>query len=161
MVANFIKNIASWYFSRQALPYWCVLLFDCAVVVLSGFFCVALDRGVTFTADNFVSILYTLLIYLLFFLAGFRMMRTYSGVLRYSSFADVYRVGLANLFGIICIFIARSFLNFDKVFLPIPMKELFFTSMFMAPDRWPSANSSAVRTSRSCTSGSCINSANA
>ncbi len=126
MVANFIKNIASWYFSRQALPYWCVLLFDCAVVVLSGFFCVALDRGVTFTADNFFSILYTLLIYLLFFLAGFRMMRTYSGVLRYSSFADVYRVGLANLFGIVCIFIARSFLNFDKVFLPIPMKELFF-----------------------------------
>ena len=121
-----IKKIASWYFSRQALPYWCVLIFDCVVVLLSGIVCVALDHGVHATLDHLFPVVCTLGVYLLFFILGFRVMRTYTGVLRYSSFADVYRIGIANFIGITCIIIARWFLAFDKVFVPIPSKELIF-----------------------------------
>jgi len=123
---DFIKKIASWYFSRQALPYWCVLLFDCMVVLLSGLIVVALTHGVHATLNHLFPVVCTLGVYLLFFVAGFRMMRTYSGVLRYSSFADVYRIGVANLFGITCIVVARWFFSFDKVFVPIRSKDLIF-----------------------------------
>ena len=123
---DFIKKIASWYFSRQALPYWCVLLFDCMVVLLSGVVCIALDHGVYATLDNLFPILCTLSVYLLFFIFGFRLMRTYTGVLRYSSFSDVYRIGIANFIGISCIIVARWFFSFDSVFVPIRSKELIF-----------------------------------
>jgi len=121
-----IKKIAGWYFSRQALPYWCVLIFDCVVVLLSGLVCVALDHGVHATLKHLFPIVCTLGVYLLFFILGFRVMRTYTGVLRYSSFSDVYRIGLANFIGISCIIVARWFLAFDKVFVPIRSKELIF-----------------------------------
>ena len=126
MMMNLFRTIAGWYFSRRALPYWCVLLFDCFVVLFSGIVCIALDHGVYATLTHFFKIFCTLVVYLLFFLMGFRVMRTYSGVLRYSSFADVYRIGMANFIGIICILVARHFLAFDKVFVPIPSKELIF-----------------------------------
>ena len=123
---DFIKKIASWYFSRQALPYWCVLLFDCMVVLLSGIVCIALDHGVYATLDHLFPILCTLSVYLVFFIFGFRLMRTYTGVLRYSSFSDVYRIGIANFIGISCIIVARWFFSFDSVFVPIRSKELIF-----------------------------------
>ena len=28
--------ITNWYFSRKALPYWCVLFFDCSIVMFAG-----------------------------------------------------------------------------------------------------------------------------
>ena len=121
-----IKKIAGWYFSRQALPYWCILFFDCLVVLLSGLVCYTLDHGVLHTLRQFWPVLGTISFYLLFFIAGFRVTHSYSGVLRYSSFADLYRVGIANLIGISCIAVARWFLHFDKVFVPIRTKELIF-----------------------------------
>ncbi|MBR1682596.1 MAG: polysaccharide biosynthesis protein [Bacteroidaceae bacterium] len=123
---DFIRKIASWYFSKQALPYWCVLVYDTLVVLISGLVCLTLDHGVHATLSHFLPVVCTLGVYLLFFLVGFRVMRTYSGVLRYSSFADVYRIGVANLIGITGILIARWFLAFDKVFVPIRSKELIF-----------------------------------
>ena len=123
---DFIKKIASWYFSKQALPYWCVLVYDTLVVLISGLVCLTLDHGVHATLSHFFPVICTLGVYLLFFLVGFRVMRTYSGVLRYSSFTDVYRIGVANLIGITGILIARWFLAFDKVFVPIRSKELVF-----------------------------------
>ena len=34
---------------------------------------------------------------------GFRLFRTYSGIIRYSSFVDLQRVGFAVLFGVVCV----------------------------------------------------------
>ncbi len=123
---SYIKKIASWYFSRHALPYWCVLLFDCFVILLSGLLCYILDHGVLHTLNGFWAVLGTLTFYLLFFLVGFRLTRTYTGVLRYSSFTDLYRIGIANFIGILCIAVARWFFHFDSVFVPIRTKELIF-----------------------------------
>ncbi|MCR4994765.1 MAG: polysaccharide biosynthesis protein [Bacteroidales bacterium] len=121
-----IKKFANWYFSKQALPYWCILLFDMAVVLVSGIFCYTLDHGVLHTINSFWPVVGTLSFYLIFFVIGFRLTHTYSGVLRYSSFTDLYRIVIANLFGITCIVVARWFLSFDSVFVPIRSKELIF-----------------------------------
>ena len=123
---GFIKKLANWYFSRRALPYWCVLIFDMLVVLMSGIVCYTLDHGVLHTLRQFWPVVGTLSFYLIFFVIGFRLTHTYSGVLRYSSFTDLYRIAIANLFGITCIVIARWFLSFDSVFVPIRSKELIF-----------------------------------
>lgn len=127
IIMSSLHKVAHWYFSRKALPYWLVLLFDCVVVLGSGLLCFAFDRGVIHTLNNLGLVLGTLSFYLLFFLVGFRLLHTYSGILRYSSFADLYRIVLANLLGITCIIIARLFLHFDAFLLPIRIRDLIFT----------------------------------
>lgn len=123
---SYIKKLANWYFSRRTLPYWYILIFDCLVVLVSGLVCYALDHGVLHTLDDFWPVLGTLVFYLIFFVIGFRITKTYSGILRFSSFVDLYRIAIANLIGISCIVIARWFLSFDSVFMPIRSKELIF-----------------------------------
>lgn len=29
---NALRKICNWYFSRKALPYWCILAMDCTIV---------------------------------------------------------------------------------------------------------------------------------
>ena len=123
---NAIYKIFRWYFSRNALPYWGVLMFDCLVVLFSGLVCYGLDHGPVSTYRVFWPLLGTLCFYLIFFIIGFRITRIYSGVLRYSSFSDIYRIGMANLIGIACVVILRWFFHADAVFLPIRTKELIF-----------------------------------
>ncbi len=125
-----IEKIGSWYFTRSALPYWCILLFDCFVVVVSGLVCYTLDRGATATANVFLPLVGTLCFYLLFYLMGFRLMRTYQGVLRYSTFTDLTRVTFANLMAFIIIGVLRIFFHADTWFpwmVPVRVKELGFT----------------------------------
>ena len=33
-----LRKISNWYFSRKALPYWCILVMDCMAVYVSGLF---------------------------------------------------------------------------------------------------------------------------
>ena len=122
-----IHKVASWYFSRSALPYWLVLLFDCLVVMGSGLLCYAFDSGVIHTWNTIGPVVGTLAFYLLFFLVGFRLMKTYSGILRYSSFADLYRIVIANLIGIFFIIIVRVVFDVEAFLVPIRIRDLIFT----------------------------------
>ncbi len=126
---NALYKILNWYFSKSALPYWYILLFDCLAVLFSGFICYALDHGPHTTAINFFPLLGTLLFYLIFFLIGFRITKTYSGVMRYSSFSDLYRVGIANIIGAACIIILRWAFGADYIFVPIRVKEVVFMTI--------------------------------
>ena len=33
---DIISKLSHWYFSKKALPYWCVLLLDCTIVLCAG-----------------------------------------------------------------------------------------------------------------------------
>ena len=35
---NQFDKILNWYFTKNALPYWCIFLIDCATVMFSGVF---------------------------------------------------------------------------------------------------------------------------
>ena len=131
-----IGKISSWYFTKDALPYWCVLLFDCMVVIGCGLFCYIIDHGATATANTFLPLMGTLLFYLIFYLIGFRAFHTYSGVMRYTSFADIHRVAFANLIGVGLIAILRQFFNFDQWFVPIRMRELAMTFVLATVIMW-------------------------
>ena len=47
------------------------------------------------------------------YLVGFRLFRTYSGIIRYSSFVDLQRVGFAVLFGVVCVVTFQEFTDFS------------------------------------------------
>ena len=124
---NFISKIREWYFTKNALPYWCVLILDCLILLASGVFCYYLDHGGSELANNFWPLLGTLCIYLIAYLIGIRFMRTYQAIIRYSSFVDLTRIAYANAIGILLIAIARYFGHVDRWLEPVRMRELFFT----------------------------------
>ena len=115
------KKITSWVFDRNVLPYWCILLADCGIVVFAAILCIVIDRGPNIAL---FSIGKTLCLYLLFYILGFRIMRTYKGVLRYSSFVDLYRIGIAMFIGTVLIACMRAFFHSDEWFAPIRIREL-------------------------------------
>ena len=131
-----INKVSNWYFSKDALPYWCVLLFDCLVVVGCGLACYTIDHGATATALVFLPLLGTLTFYLIFYIIGFRIFHTYSGVMRYTSLSDIHRVALANLTGVILIAILRLFFKIDQWLVPIRMRELVTTFILATSIMW-------------------------
>ena len=123
---RFLKSIARWYFSRKATPYWMVLLFDCISVFLAFLIVYLLYNDFATTTKTFWPLMGTLLLYLIPFTIGFRLMRTYAGVLRYASFTDLYRVAAANAIGLIIIQIGRLFFSLDQWLVPIRLHESVF-----------------------------------
>ena len=104
---NFIQNLARWYFSRRALPYWAVLILDCLIVFLSGCLAVALTEGSINAIHHWKEVSVAMLAYLACYLVGFRLLHTYSGIIRYSTFVDLQRVAFANFIGMGLSFIMR------------------------------------------------------
>ena len=93
---DYLHKILSWYFSKESLPYWCILLLDCLTVFLSGVFTYWLFSKTMVLLDNRFEVLYTLLLYVFISILGARFFRTYSGIVRYSSFVDLLKVAYAN-----------------------------------------------------------------
>ena len=92
-----LDKLLNWYFSKNSLPYWCVLLADSAICYLSGIIVFWFYYRGAVTLGNITLLSKTIAIYMAFNLIGFRVFRTYSGILRYSSFVDLQRVALAQL----------------------------------------------------------------
>lgn len=90
-----IRDFSRWYFSRRALPYWCILLADCAIVAVSFYVSYYLSRGGNLFANNFWSLTNGIVLCEIVFGVFFRLLHTYSGVIRFSSFVDLGRVSLA------------------------------------------------------------------
>ena len=107
---NIIQNLARWYFSKTALPYWMVVLLDSLIVLFSGWLVVALTDGTVASILHWKTLAISMAAYLACYMVGFRIMHTYAGVLRYSSFVDLQRVAFANLFGLALCFPVRMIL---------------------------------------------------
>ena len=93
---NWLTNLLSWYFSKRVLPHWCVLLTDTLIVFLSTFFVFWISRRTGVMFENRYAILWTALMYSAVSWVGVRLFRTYSGVLRYSSFVDLRKIAMSN-----------------------------------------------------------------
>lgn len=93
---NILDKLFGWYFKRAALPYWCMLLLDSVIVFLSGVFIYYLFHRGYQTMLHFAVLSQQLLVYLVFSLLSFRIFHTYAGIIRYSSFVDLQKIGMAN-----------------------------------------------------------------
>lgn len=96
---NIVDAISRWYFSKKALPYWCVLFCDCVIVVFSLLLAHLINKGIVSSPESLRNLLVALCAYLVPYVLGFRLFHTYTGILRYSSFIDLFRCGGALLFG--------------------------------------------------------------
>lgn len=92
-----LQRISNWYFTKKALPYLCILLIDCAIVAFSGYVGYYIDKGGDIFVDSFWQITFGLMVGLVPFIIAFRLLHTYSGIVRYSSFVDLQRVMMATL----------------------------------------------------------------
>lgn len=95
-------SLSGWFFSRRTLPHWMVLLMDCLIVLFSYFLTYFLYSGRTDFHQNPWPLVWTLLTFLIIHAISFRIFRTYQGILRYSSFKDLQRVGLSMLAAAVC-----------------------------------------------------------
>lgn len=102
-----LYKITHWYLSKEALPYWCTLLLDCAILIFFFFFGYYYVLGGNGVADNFWEKLSVIIGCMVFYLIGFRVFHTYSNIIRYSSFVDLYKVTLANVLGFACVIILK------------------------------------------------------
>ena len=92
-------KIAHWYFSKSALPYWGVVLLDCLSIFCSGCLVAVFTDGAVATILQWKALSLSMLAYLCCYIVGMRLLHTYAGVIRYSSFVDLQRVALANVVG--------------------------------------------------------------
>ena len=78
-------KVLNWYFTKNSLPYWCILLIDC------------LSVGASLSVP------------------GFKLFHTYSGFMRYSSFVDLMRVVYGNALSLVLALLADQVLNYYYV----------------------------------------------
>ena len=100
------SKLLSWYFSKKSLPYWCIFLIDGIIVLLSGLFTYWVFNRTMGMFTHRIEVLYTSLFYVLISWISARVFRTYSGVIRYSSFVDLLRVAYANGLSLIIALVA-------------------------------------------------------
>ena len=125
---NAIDKILNWYFTKNSLPYWCIFLIDCAIIMFSGFLTYWIFNNLASLMLNLLLVINTLLCYVLLSIPGFRLFHTYSGFMRYSSFVDLMRVVYGNAVSLVLVLLA----DYGMELLP---KDLFIhfntTSIFL------------------------------
>ena len=95
--SKLIKSISKWYFGKNVLPYWVILLMDTMIVFASAFFTYWVTNRTLITVENKSSVLLTSLLFALLSWVGSKAFKTYAGVLRYSSSIDLAKLAYANL----------------------------------------------------------------
>lgn len=131
-----ISKFTNWYFSKRALPFWCILLIDCLLIFAADLLVYALNNGALYTLQHFKALTGTFGFYLLFYVIGFRLLHTYSGIIRYSSFVDLQRIGFAMLIGLILTMVTKYGLHSDRWLMEIRMKDIGLAALLATAWMW-------------------------
>ena len=118
MMHRLLLNLTGWYFSKKALPYWGVLILDSLIVLFAYYLGCLLELGGLALATSLPLVTGGALVTVLLFIVSFRMFRTYSGIIRYSSFVDLYHVVLATVVGSLLMMLASWLLPSSVLFMP-------------------------------------------
>ena len=136
---NIFSRLINWYFTRSALPYWCILLIDYLIIIFCGYLAYYLFCGGAEVTSHFWPIFWDLCILLIPYTIAFRVFHTYSGIFRYSSFVDLGRLALAMLLGSVIAYVAyKLFPIRPNIFLqhyPRLILLLLFATSFMCAAR--------------------------
>ena len=133
---NPFSRLSVWYFSKKTLPYWGIILLDCLSLLFSGLLVYALNNGLVPTASVFWHLSLTLVVCLVPYLVGFRLFHTYSGIIRYSSFVDLQRVGFATLFGVACVVAFQELTDFSPWLVYIRKRDIVLSSLLAMSLMW-------------------------
>ena len=117
MISAFVKRTLRWYFTKNALPYWCMLLMDSCIFVASGLLIYWVLHRTQSIFDNRIEVLYSLLLYMLVGWIGSRLFHTYQGVIRYSSFVDLMHLAYANILSLLISLVLSEVFEYYQVAL--------------------------------------------
>lgn len=106
-----LQRVSNCFFIKKPLPHLCILLIDCAIVAFSGYVGYYIDKGGDIFVDSFWQITFGLMVGLVPFIVAFRLLHTYSGIVRYSSFVDLQRVMIATLSGSVACYLLGLGIN--------------------------------------------------
>lgn len=107
----FVDNFLYRYFSAKALPYWVILALDSCIVIFSGLITRYIEAGGNGFVNNFWQFATGLIVTVCLFFIGFKIFHTYSHILRYSSFSDLFKVASATLVGSTLTYLCSLFIN--------------------------------------------------
>ena len=133
------RNFFHRYLSAKVLPIWTVLLIDVLIIVVSSLLAYALryDFRSLFSESSSidVTIVCTVAVNLIFF----RAFRTYSNVLRFSSFVDIMRIFVALTVSYVLLLIAsivvKSFTNINVAPITVLFMSYVISFAMMACSR--------------------------
>ena len=131
-----LNKLANWYFNKKSLPFWCIFLMDCAVVFAAYLFVYQQTNSGKDTLEVVEYLSVSILVYLLFYAIGFKVFRTYSGILRYSSFVDLKKVGYAILLGMVLTLGAQLLLCGHRTFSYITPVNIILASILATCVMW-------------------------
>ena len=133
-----IRKIVDSYFSKRTFPHWCVLLLDSAILFLSGVFVYwCFNRGTALQRD-FWPLLRFLSLCLCVHMVFFASFRTYSGIIRYSSFSDLLRVAYAMGCSCLAVIILHVFTNRvpSEVFAHVQVRHILIAEAIATGLMW-------------------------
>lgn len=133
-----IRKIIDSYFSKRTFPYWCVLLLDSAILFLSGVFVYwCFNRGTA------LQLIFWPLTHLMLLCVGvhfifFAIFRTYSEIIRYSSFNDLIRVAQAMGCSALAVIAVHFFTNScpSRVFAHVQVRQILIAEAIATGLMW-------------------------
>ena len=93
---NVFRKIVNWYFTKRAVPYWCVLLLDCVIVLFSGLMGSYIEFGGAHLTSVWWETVLGIVCCLPVYVVCFHAFHTYQGIIRYSSYMDLFRLSKAT-----------------------------------------------------------------
>ena len=128
---DIICRFSAWYFSKRVLPYWAILLADSFIV----FLCCVFTFWITYKTQSLLvhwhAVFYTALMYSAISWIGARVFKTYSGVLRYSSFVDLMKLTYANGLSLVIVLLVSLVLRKLEVSMLVALEPLHTIVVFL------------------------------
>ena len=100
-------KLINWYFSKNALPYWCIIMIDCASLIVSGLLVYWMMTSSDTLYHDAHRVINSLICAVILSIPGCRIFHTYSGYMRFSGFVDLMRVAYSNLLSLGLVLLAQ------------------------------------------------------
>lgn len=137
MIKPFDK-ILTWYFSKNALPYWAILVLDFCIMMIAGVLTYWLFIFRRMDGLDQLMLLKTLFMYAIPTFFGAKMFHTYSGIVRYSSFVDLTRVFYANAVSLCIAYLMHYMVLYypGKEFYHLPFRHIILMYIIATLFMW-------------------------
>ncbi len=133
---NIVQKFSSWYFSREALPFWCISVVDMMLVFMSLLLTYSLVYGPAQLVGNGFNAFYTLMLDLAFYVIGMRVFHTYADVSKILEMGDLVRTALATLIGTLLCMVLRRAVDMLPFSISIPYRVFVLTFFASTAAMW-------------------------
>ena len=133
---HIVQKFSSWYFSREALPFWAISVVDMMLIFMSMILTYSLVYGPAKLVGNGSLVFCTLTLDLVFYVIGMRLFHTYADVSKILEFRDLVRTALATLTGSLMCIALRWSIDMLPFTTSIPYRVFVLTFLASTAALW-------------------------